>query len=72
MDLLAEQVTACIARLAHQAATVGGVLGYHPQPVPDAGTAQTCFDLRRLEVLLLRFLDYLGKQMYLLICRRSH
>jgi hypothetical protein len=47
------------------------VLGNHLQPVPDAGTAQTCLDLCRLEVLLLRFLDYLGKQMYLLICWRS-
>ncbi len=27
------------------------------------GSAQTCLDLRRLEIVLLPFLDYLGKQM---------
>jgi hypothetical protein len=29
----------------------------------QTGTTQTCLDLCRLEVLLLRFLDYLGRQM---------
>jgi hypothetical protein len=40
------------------------------KPVPDAGIAQTCLDLCRLEVLLLRP-RLPGKQMYLLICWRS-